>query len=658
MPAIYTSFPATGKTVQSPDYETRGLEKRVAARITDLVAVGLPHVRQVAYSSYVTNLSAFLFATAVGKKVLCSQTYFEPKVDLKNLIYFPLPALFVSPRKALKSAEEKTAFAERCQNAEQVKFGTRDVFVIQHPTVDSIITLPYDILDANTPSPVNATSLVGMRGLLTTIKLLTLFLSTHTYPAFQSDVDTTLNNYGFDVDILSTSSSAASKGFRYIKDMIPQYKEELDLDEAGLLKDTGYAGGFKYPDNVEYNTMVEESTFVAKPAPFRPSINVGNPSQIPSLPGYLFPYFEGCLVPEDKSLPTFMAEYLFGSFGATKDLAAKGYETWVTSYDKWYKTETGKKLAHIFLGIRLAVQSQSRLFIITTSNDYSGFALLGFKFSIAIGGKVVEADTAQVLRSMAIKLDEHSKALVEICNVLSRTPTISTKLATVVNPGAFKSLRQLWGAVLRREEIKDDDWEIIEANWEKVTFVEKFWPMTHQRIAEAVSLIFTSDKALDQTLPCAIPVKLLYCKGRVEAVLSVFGPFAPSFIDMKGTEFPIPSPGASDPAAVIDPISGKRALEMILVSGKRLEAACDDFHNLMKKRRIRQNLGERAAGFRTMKFQGHARDLIWEALKLVPRPVDIEGRKRGREEDEDLGEGTSAKKTRIEADIPTFTMDF
>jgi len=56
MPIIYTSVPAVGRTVTTPEYERKGLERQLAVRLGELVAVGLPHVRQLAYGGYVYNL--------------------------------------------------------------------------------------------------------------------------------------------------------------------------------------------------------------------------------------------------------------------------------------------------------------------------------------------------------------------------------------------------------------------------------------------------------------------------------------------------------------------------------------------------------------------------------------------------------------------------
>jgi hypothetical protein len=628
----------------------------LAVRLGELVAVGLPHVRQLAYGGYVYNLNAFMYATAVQRRVSCAHQFFAPTIPTSSLFQVPIPSIFVAPKKATKTDEEKTAFAKQVGSAELSKFGQRDVYIIHSPTLEAIMKLPFKDIDVNCPSPPNGTSILGFRSLLTTLKIITLFLSTHTYPAFLSE-ETSTCAHEYDIMVINSLATKANNDFRYVEDLKSRY-EQLGVGSIDLESDTELLEGTLLPETPEWNHMLKDAVIVAKPAPFRPSINFGSPSELPSMPGYIFEYFLGCYIPDTAFVSSMMAECFFHSLGDTKEKASAGYVSWVNGYEKWYKTDAGRIIGHIFLGIKLALQSQSRLFLLTPNGKYTGFALLGHKFSISICGKVIGPDTAEVVRSSAISLDIHSKALEQICKIISMMASKKDSKLTVVKPESVKSMRQLVEEFNKRNEIDDDDdWGIIEKQWNHVNFEERFWPLTHDRIADAIRLIFSNDE-ISGDLPMFLPAKLIYVRTRITRVLSVFGSMAPSFIDQRGTDIDIPVEGGLDAGAVIDPSSGKRALEVILVSGKRLEAAVDDFHNMVKKRRIRQNFAERAAGFRTMKFNGDARDLLWNALKTMPTPKDQNPKKRGREEDgEDQG-GSTAKKGKQREVEDDFTMDF
>lgn len=599
-----------------------------------------------------SNLPAFLYATSIGKKVLCAQQYYIPKLPINKILSFEIPPIFVSSKVGLKTDADKAVFAAKV-GGEPIKYGNRETYCINKPTMESVLSLPISELDPNTPSPPNATSILGFRSLLTTWKIITLFLATQTYPAFTSEEQISDANNA-DVDLVIPLTVDPSPGYRYTAAQM-EGLQLLGMSKEALESELGIDGDEMM--DPEVNTTCTGGVFVAKPAPFYPLTNVGSPSEIPALPGFVFPYFSGCLVPETAFLSSVMAEFFFGCFGNSREEAAVNYKTWVTGFEKWYKTEEGKRIQHVFLGVKLAVQAQARLFIIVSQDKYLGFAVLGCRFSIAIHGNVLSSDTAEIVRQTCADLDKHSKSLAHLCTMLSKMDLSLVGKKVEVAPRSLRNTRALVTEFRRREEISDDDWADVEQHWQNITFTEKFWPMTHNCIARAVSMIMEEEREITMDLPMYLPASLIYKNDRVSNVLSVFGPMAPSFLDMKGTDFPIPSAGEIDTADSIDLTTGKRGLEAILVSGKKLENAADDFLNVMKKRRIRQNLAERAAGFRTMRFVGQARDEIWAALKLLPAlPSDNNGKKRARDEEGDSGEGSSRKKGRLIGAVDDFNL--
>jgi hypothetical protein len=545
-----------------------------------------------------------------------------------------------------------------CGGAERVKFGQRDAYVIANPTMETITSLPTAKIEPNTPSPPNGTSLFGMKSLLTTLKVLTLFLSTHTYPAFAKPDDK--DAYGYDVDAYLESISTPEQSHRYTHDLLERYKE-CGVSEDALKKNPVLDGETLLSETADIYTSMGDMVVVAKPAPFRPLINVGKPTDIPALPGFLFPYFSGCLIPEAGFLPDVMATFFLGCLGDTKERATEGFKAWNKGFDKWYKTESGKQLQHVFLGIKLALQSQSRLFLIQSNGSYGGFALLGYKFSLLIDGIEHTAESPEGLRKLAVSLDDHSAALIAICELFKgkKGVVVGRRVPQSINPSTVQGTRHLHWIINSYEELEGDELEELERNWPKIAFPERFWQMTHHQIARAVDL-FNSDTEIENDLPMFLPPNLLYVTDRPTLVLSVFGPMAPSFLDSRGTEFSIPYPGEADEASSLDSHSGRMSMEFILVSGKKLEAAIDDFRSVVKRRRVRQNIGERAVGFRTMKFGGEARELIWSALKKLKgeKPEPVAGKKRGRSEGPEGSGESAAKKLKQREDVAAaFAMD-
>jgi hypothetical protein len=179
----------------------------------------------------------------------------------------------------------------------------------------------------------------------------------------------------------------------------------------------------------------------------------------------------------------------------------------------------------------------------------------------------------------------------------------------------------------------------------KLSFDEKFWSPDVQYILRAIRAL-NGEEEVDEDWPMYLDPSLLYDTTRANSVLAAFGPTAPAFVDAQGSDFPIPKGiTADDPLSEYDPSTRKRGLETILLTMKRLPHAVGDWRNVVKKRRVRQNVVERAAGFRTIEFRGQSRDDIWLALRRMPFEEDKK-RKRvdDRDDDDDSLEDPAAKK--------------
>jgi hypothetical protein len=86
----------------------------------------------------------------------------------------------------------------------------------------------------------------------------------------------------------------------------------------------------------------------------------------------------------------------------------------------------------------------------------------------------------------------------------------------------------------------------------------------------------------------------------------------------------------------------------LFISGKKLHVACNDMKSVFNKRRLRQNVNERAGGFRTIAVFGKQRDVLWNALKMVPWESTTEGKGKKRAAEDDGGrEGKKQKGTEV-----------
>lgn len=64
-------------------------------RVGDSGTFAVPNEKQLAYDAYRSNIEAFLFATAVKKKVLCNQEVYPFPTSYVRSIPIPVPATVI-----------------------------------------------------------------------------------------------------------------------------------------------------------------------------------------------------------------------------------------------------------------------------------------------------------------------------------------------------------------------------------------------------------------------------------------------------------------------------------------------------------------------------------------------------------------------------------
>jgi len=651
MSVTYTAVPIPARAIQDPEFERRGLHGLTAARLDQIHMIGIPTERQLAYAGYVSNIAAFLHATAIQSRVSCSSLWYPAKLTVEKIIPFKLPPLVVQPKIPGKREEDKEAFRQSLGVVvETIRGVNGEAYVIQNPTFGYIKTLPRTI-NVNTPSPPDATSYSGMLSFTTTLRIISLFLATHTYPAFMNSEASNASGAG-DVEIHFPDPKEVIVGYRgFLETYVDAGKAE------GIVIDTDVPFFNNTEANDDDRYSGQSAVLVAKPAPLRPTINVGAPSEVPALPGYVFPYFRGLVLPSKDFIITVMRQFFLGCFGDSSESAAKAWKEWVQGMDKWYRTEAGREIAHILFGIRLALESQSRLFLFQTSGGYLGFSLLGYKFVIWNDGQLEVPCDRHRVRSFSIGLDKHSEALAEIIRLLNDLELRGQNGVSEEITGPIRSTRQLFAEIARRDEISDDTTRQNFKNAvRQITFDEKLWAITLDKLILLIQMINDESIEIPSSWPMYLSPDLIYDQSRYHQLLACFGPMAPSLVDGGGQDFPIPKGiAAEDPASDIDPKTKKPKLPVILVTGKKLSVAIQDWQGVVKRRRIKQSIAERAAGHRTLKFSGKGRDDIWAALKLLKFTEEQQGKRKREADGDDDDEGPS-KKTRSR-DVPLDNID-
>jgi hypothetical protein len=648
MPYLYTASPIAAKRVQNPAFTRKGLDGMTSGRLEQIQHVGLAVEKQVAYDGYITNLPAFLHATAVQAKVSTAKGWYLAKLDMAKLIPLPLPPLAISARSAFPNEEAKNKFKLSLGEAvEEVRAPRGMSFVIRSPTPSILSALPYSTLDPNTASTPDATSLLGMKSFVLTLKIISLFLSTHTYPYKQTPADRG-ENYGRDT------------AFAWPVDKI-FYSHALELrgcatgstSKSEAMSASGIEGvDFDFAD--EYSTSGQNAVFVAKPAPLRPDVGYGEPSSTPNFPGYIMPYFSGLVEPSKQTIIHVVRRYFLGCIADSREKSTDAWYDWCRGVDKWYQTGSGKAVAHILFNIQTALESQARVFLYLRNSEYLGCSILGYGSGIMVDGKFVTPETVESLRHLAGNLDDHSASLVKIVTKINGIRRANSLME--MTESEFTKARALYRFISEAPPVPADEMAELTDWLGKLSFEDRLWSMAVNNLTRALDLLACDDPVAE--LPMYLDPTLIYNTSRAHQVLAAFGPLAPSFVEAIGTDHAIPrGPLADDPASTMDPISKKRPLESIYVSLKKLPIAVGDWTNLVKKRRIRQNAEKRDAGFRTIGFHGEMRDQIWSSLKKLPYSEPGEKRKRTDDDDGEGAEERMAKKGKAKETSSEFTYD-
>lgn len=634
---IYTATPLTGKAIQSPAFQKKGIEGLTAGRLTQLYHVGVTVEKQLAYDGYMSNLPAFLHATSVQKKVTANQIWYKSTLSNDLTVPLPLPPLCILRNTPYKNDEEKSAFRASLGAIElEETRGIKGTFyILRKPTLDLISTLPLTTIDPNAPSPQDATSLGGLLSFVQTIKTISLFLAVHSYPYKQTpEDDGTTTQEGSVFAWLKGKNFLPHNGNRFQDPTPDLLTGSVDLDEASIMEED--------PTPLASGSIASGrgAVLVAKPAPLRPSINFGVPSAIPNLPGYVLPYFRGLIEPSKETIISVYRRFFMGTLAKDKESSTHQWYTWMRGVDKWYQTEAGRIVTHILFNIQTALEAQARLFLIIRNGEYLGCAILGYGFAININGLLAPPEIASRVRTEVMELDGHSRALEEIRELLEGGEG-SDRMTDVLD---LSSTRRVYKAINAAPKMEGEDLERLKEAVSKLSFDETFLGPHVEHICKVLKNLTIDEKESCEDWPMYLDPSLLYDTSRAHQLFAAFGPTAPSFVDSAGTDFAIPKGLLdADPLSEVDTVTAKRAMDTILISMKRLPQAVGDWTNVVKKRRIRQNVLERAAGFRTIQFRGRARDDVWRALKQIPFKETGVKRKRGAE-DEDGAEGSSKKR--------------
>jgi len=375
-------------------------------------------------------------------------------------------------------------------------------------------------------------------------------------------------------------------------------------------------------DEVEDITMEEPSASirltgvvqVAKPAPFHPEVNFGPASSVPNEPGLVFPYFFQMISPDYQLINEVVFRYFLRNLGGTKEDFIAGYKRFEGATKSWADSPEGMVFQHIFFGIDLALNTQSRLFLVAEHGQYCGFVLLGMGFTVIAQDMKFEPVSANDLRTEIARMSPHDLALDELVKLFSEATIGSSKKRAKITKDDLKSYRAIYG-VYHKRKFEQEEIDRIDSLISDLSFPERYWNVSPATIDQFLGIYANKDGAHAIDEPMYIGAGLIRENSAQYLALSVFGPTAPSFFTVGGEKKLIPAPGKADPLSVIDPSTKKPALAVIPYTMKGIRTSMDDLYKVWKDRAVYVLPRERAGPSRTTQFQGEARNKVWESMK-------------------------------------------
>lgn len=404
----------------------------------------------------------------------------------------PLPPLTVAFKNKLASEEVEElksmgASVIPHKDEDQIKytFGSQDV------TLDLLQRLSKHkkIVRTQNACPMGSINIATMQSLFKVLGIFTWFLKTHVYPAFTKEVDTIEFSSAFDtIEGFMTLKRKTKTGY-----VGPKKKVKLD--------DNGMDIGDDDDDDTYWDDMqealfgqAESKVPKAKPSTIPANIS-GSFSAMPTLPGLVFPYFEGMISNDTAFVASIIRTYFLECLGGDREAVIGGYKDVKLHMGLIAGTLTGRILQHMFLGVKLAIEGQARLFPIFNGSRYVGFTLHGWYFTVSLDGYVHSPVTYDKLVQEVKSIDEHNVALSKILDRLSKLKMISTgKLigkATLMTEKAGCTNPRYLATLIRKFKLDDGEKEEIEKLATSLSFPQRFWTIDNKTIIKAIDLLLS-----------------------------------------------------------------------------------------------------------------------------------------------------------------------
>jgi len=646
--AIFLAVAASKGRKPTIPFSQRGLTNLSQSVLTEVFFSAVPHEKQFAYMGYKESIEAFIAATIFKRKILTS----APSCPIGTPHWstpLPLPPVVFQ----FKEKPSDKFIGDFKEKLDAYGLGSPaagkgpPLFTLATPTVTLLLkTLPA-ICQPRCLIVEGHTQLSSFMAIAPVYAAIDSFLATHTYEYKGTDPEYTSSERACQPGSLETLMEIrhGQNWFRTGWNSEKRVKS-LEKDYVPERVDDAEERDLSHTKSYMINPLA--SVYVAKPSPLPSSVNFGPSTQVPYKNGLLFPYFPGMLAADSAFLRQQISSLFLRNLGSETVTPRQAFKELCEVLGPFANTEAGIVMTHVLSGVRMALDSQSILYLIFNDSNYKGYCLLGEKFSVFCHGKWVEPMPAEKLRASLALVQTRKSSLDEIHTLLLQC--VDTGGDTlIVEREKLESLSYLADCLAKvdisKEECPKD--KLSEA-LAQCSFPSRFLTFKPVHIVNAlISLTDPTSTPLYDKNPFYIPIKGWSGINTHEyKVLACFGAKSFSFRNAKGDEFRIPAK-TTDKDPLAETGEKGEVHKKILIGEKPVRDAISDWKQFLNKGSLRMDLVERAGDQRLHSFVGKAKDAIWDCLKGLASSGKIVS----------TGEEKKSEKRSFEAAFGTGTMD-
>jgi hypothetical protein len=291
--------------------------------------------------------------------------------------------------------------------------------------------------------------------------------------------------------------------------------------------------------------------------------------------------------------------------------------------------------AHICAGILLALDTQTRLYVVAPGDKYSGFCLLGAKFAVYTGKWNTDLENTHLVADFAT-FDIHYMALANIAerlealrfvgNITGREMDSRVEASDIDTPEKLVAILQAISISDPRPRGTDKLLEDLDKSLRRAVFSQRYLPIqpdTIQRFLTFVLETSKSDIVEEDDLPIFFPSHDIDFTDPVSRFLCAFGPEAPSPWNTAGEELTVAQ------TEVVEVVDGKRKKtgtfdyyggvpEQLIFAPKPTGIAIKDWKVAISNKSVRMDMKERARAYRAVRVvHEETRKKMWKAMILV-----------------------------------------